>query len=624
MDQDNHHRLALPPGTMLEEYRLERVLGKGGFGITYLAMDVRLQMRVAIKELLPSQFATRLNGFTVVAMSKDLEESYRWAVQRFEEESRVLAALSHENIVRVLRSFPSNNTVYLVMEYVEGESLKGYITKNGPFTSDRALKLLQPVLDGLQYVHSKKLLHRDIKPDNLFLTREGKIVLLDFGSARQDIGQQSVSHTSMVSKGFSPFEQYSTRGKQGPWTDIYALAATGVYMLTGRAVRDALDRYNEPEPKGWLRKVIGPGIPSAFAGALEHALAPRSEQRPQTVAQFKEELFFRPQEERPLRSDDDHREKDKRPSFDFAPLLDSSRLPRILAVVAGFVLLCVVAYLLWDSLPGTSKQVRHSLASNSRATDEPASADPVAPAQTPSPAPAAALEPKATPAPVATPAATPWVAGVPIPGYPHVIAAPEPGKLAPAPGYSWLTNAQNDNQVQWTPGKVHPDHPHVISAAAEGKWIAEPGYTWVSKETKSLDVVLDLENVEVKKKLVEFAIEFVRRKNFTTPEPEAALFANGCAYYGQPLGQAQIVESIREYQTKWPYHSFELADIGSVRNTSTVGSVNLVVTFRFAVKSSAGAKPKTGTAYWNITCADVSLANDMLPLITFIDESSGR
>lgn len=280
------HRLALPAGTVLSGYRLDAVLGKGGFGLTYLATDLRLGMQVAIKELLPDGVATRVEGSTVVAQSRELHETYRWALQRFEQEARLLAGLTHPNIVRVLRLIEENGTAYMVMEYIAGVSLKDLIRKNGPLDEPTALLILQALMSGLEYVHSKGLFHRDVKPDNVFMTLAGQPVLLDFGSARQDLGH-SVSMTAIVSKGYSPFEQYQTRGKQGAWTDIYSLAGTMIFSLTGETPADATDRIGNEEPADWLVKKLKGRYTAGTLKGLEHGFKVNSSQRPPSIADWR-------------------------------------------------------------------------------------------------------------------------------------------------------------------------------------------------------------------------------------------------------------------------------------------------------------------------------------------------
>lgn len=282
--QEPQHRHALPRGFWLNEYQIERVLGKpGGFGITYLATDSHLQQQVAIKEYLPGDFAIREGISTVHMRSTSDEASFRWGLECFMEEARVLARFHHPNIVRVLRYFESNGTAYMVMEYQEGESLTEYVKRKGVLNEAEMLAVLLPLLDGLTHIHEAGLLHRDIKPNNIYIRDDGSPVLLDFGSARYAISQKSRSVTSIVSPGYAPLEQYDNeREEQGPWTDIYAMGAVSYFMLSG-----------EPPAAATRRVMKDPLVPAVKLGqgqcgrnlliAIDWALELSEKDRPQSV-----------------------------------------------------------------------------------------------------------------------------------------------------------------------------------------------------------------------------------------------------------------------------------------------------------------------------------------------------
>ena len=208
------------------------VYKRQGFGITYVAIDTHLGKRVAIKELLPDSIATRVEGSTVVPQTTSMEDSWAWAKERFLEEARFLAGFSHPAIVGVHRLLEANGTAYMVMDYVEGESYEARLRRIGKEPDQASLMaVIGPIMEGIEELHAKHLLHRDIKPDNILIDKRGKPVLIDFGSARTSVGA-TMTMTSMVTHGYSPIEQYQTKGKMGPWTDIYALGAVMCRAIT--------------------------------------------------------------------------------------------------------------------------------------------------------------------------------------------------------------------------------------------------------------------------------------------------------------------------------------------------------------------------------------------------------
>ncbi|MGH8547018.1 MAG: serine/threonine-protein kinase [Methylococcales bacterium] len=221
------HRNALKPGYELHWYRIERVLGQGSFGITYLARDLNLDQEVAIKEYLPMELAVREPDFSVQPAADTHGEQFKWGLDRFIAEAKTLARFKHPNIVRVLTVFEANRTGYMVMEYEHGDNLKDILTRRGTLAEDELLRIVLPILDGLETVHERGFIHRDIKPANLFIRANGSPVLIDFGSARQALGVETRTLTTLVSHGYAPYEQYYSKGeKQGPWTDFYGLGAT--------------------------------------------------------------------------------------------------------------------------------------------------------------------------------------------------------------------------------------------------------------------------------------------------------------------------------------------------------------------------------------------------------------
>jgi serine/threonine protein kinase/cyclophilin family peptidyl-prolyl cis-trans isomerase len=238
---------ALPPGTRIEEFVIERVLGSGGFGITYLARDASLSRQVVIKENLPAQFSWRDPASGTVrprATSGGEADDFLWSMQNFLREADTLASLDHPGIVRVLRKFEANGTAYFVMPFVDGVALDELIEERQRehewFTEIELTGMLSRLLAALDYLHARGIYHRDIKPGNILITSEGIPMLIDFGSARQRLSERSM--TVVESAGYTPFEQLQTRGEIGPWSDLYALGATLVKAITGTAPPKAADR----------------------------------------------------------------------------------------------------------------------------------------------------------------------------------------------------------------------------------------------------------------------------------------------------------------------------------------------------------------------------------------------
>jgi serine/threonine protein kinase len=280
---------ALPSGYALHEYRIESVLGAGGFGLTYLATDSNLSLKVALKEYLPSDFAARGEDSTVQPKSQGATESFQWGLQRFMAEAKTLASFRHPNIVRVMRFFEANRTGYMVMEFVEGKPLPDWIGPRRPLPQQAFRVLIEPLLEGLEVIHKAGFLHRDIKPANIFMREDGSPVLLDFGSARElKGGNQEL--TAVVTPGYAPLEQYHTQGRQGAWSDLYALGGVMYWMLTGNKPVEAAARVRQDIMVPAATAGAGRGYTPEFLAAVDWALKPNDEERPQTVAEFKRRL----------------------------------------------------------------------------------------------------------------------------------------------------------------------------------------------------------------------------------------------------------------------------------------------------------------------------------------------
>lgn len=288
------HRNALKAGYRVHWYQIETILGQGGFGITYLADDTNLNQKVAVKEYLPVEVAVREHDYSVHPVSQNHDESFRWGLDRFLDEARTLARFDHPNIVRVLSVFEMNNTAYMVMRYESGRSFQQMLPKRSTLDEDQLKGILFPVLDGLKLVHQEGFIHRDVKPANIFIREDGSPVLLDFGSARQSLGEATRTLTTLVSPGYAPFEQYFSKSdKQGPWTDIYGLGASIYRAVVGVPPMNAVDRS-----ESIIKQGQDPLVPAAVAAvdrysdsflrAIDWSLRFNEQDRPQNIGQWRQ------------------------------------------------------------------------------------------------------------------------------------------------------------------------------------------------------------------------------------------------------------------------------------------------------------------------------------------------
>ena len=285
-NEEEKYPNALHPGSILNgRYIVGHVLGQGGFGITYIAKDYQTGERVAIKEYLPSEFAGR-NGNSVQAFSKDQRENFEYGKEQFLAEAKTLAAFNgDEHIVRIFSFFEENNTAYFAMEYVDGLALDKYMAQQGGrLTVAEANRLLLPLMESLNKVHAKGIIHRDIAPDNIIVTKDGSVKLIDFGAARYSTGEKSRSLDVILKHGFAPMEQYMRRGRQGPYTDVYALAVTYYYAISGKIPPDAVERVEQDNLL--LPSALGVKIRKSTEKVLQKALAVSSSDRYQNMAQF--------------------------------------------------------------------------------------------------------------------------------------------------------------------------------------------------------------------------------------------------------------------------------------------------------------------------------------------------
>lgn len=282
-----HTDSSLCAGTMLRgRYRIEKILGQGGFGITYAALDTKSNQRVAVKELFPSRCVVRSGDSHTVQILADQEGSFAHLRESFEKEARILIQLQNqEGVVRLMHVFAENNTMYYVMELLEGEDLMHRLKREGALSWAQLAPILKTVMKALDQIHAVGLIHRDISPDNIFLTENGAR-LIDFGSVRNYQGNNNL--TALVKRNFAPWEQFLTGGHQGPWTDIYALAVTAYYALSGQLPPTSMER--RAEDKLVPLDMLCPSLPKEVCAAIHRSMMVLPEHRFQTIRQFSQAL----------------------------------------------------------------------------------------------------------------------------------------------------------------------------------------------------------------------------------------------------------------------------------------------------------------------------------------------
>ena len=300
----------LPAGTLLQEFRVERVLGVGGYSIVYLAYDTKLDRRVAIKEFLPATLAARTDGGEVAPRLPRFEAAYAKGLESFINEARLLGSLDHPALVKVYRFWQANGTAYMVMPYYEGTTLKKWLADLGAPPSERWLRqLATPLIEALQVLHDQAIVHRDVAPDNIvllvdrsapnYLEQAPRPVLLDFGAARRVAAEATQQLTSILKTGYSPVEQYDHGHamKPGPWSDVYSLAAVLYAAAMGKAPMPSISRLVRDDLVP--AQVAARGRYSAsFLAAIDAGLVVRPEQRPQTLQEFRSG-FDRPEPSEP-------------------------------------------------------------------------------------------------------------------------------------------------------------------------------------------------------------------------------------------------------------------------------------------------------------------------------------
>lgn len=300
----------LPPGTILAgKYFLGKVIGEGGFGITYLAWEMNLEVPVAVKEYFPSGLATRdtqLTGGkskTVSVMAGDQGHYYQSGLRSFEQEARNLAKFQNlPGVVSVKDLFFENQTAYLAMEYIPGITMKQYLRSKGNRLDERTvLRLMRPVLESLDKVHRSGIIHRDISPDNILITADQKVTLIDFGAARMASGNDGKSMTILLKHGYAPVEQYQSKGRQGPWTDVYAICATMYRMISGKVPEEAVDRIENDrvKPLTMLAREENFQVSRRVSDVIQKGLSVSASHRYQNVRSLIQELYEEPQTVQP-------------------------------------------------------------------------------------------------------------------------------------------------------------------------------------------------------------------------------------------------------------------------------------------------------------------------------------
>lgn len=349
----------LKPGTVLnQKYTINGVLGEGGFGITYLAWDNNMQIRIAIKEFYPASLVARdtssENQTQVYTITQSHSGEFHQGLERFVREASTLAQFFNlPGIVSVKDFFYENGTAYIVMEYIEGITLKEYLKQRGGVLSvEETLALMKPVIESLAVIHRHKLLHRDISPDNLMITGDHQVKLIDFGSARYFDSQSDKSMTVVLKHGYAPVEQYSSNGNQGTWTDIYSLCATMYRMLTGHIPDESINRIRSdtlPPIKSVQKK-----LPGNVAQAIDKGLSVMAENRQQTMEELYRELYMSRQEFRSAKRSRVYQNINK-------------FLIRLIAVIVVCLLLFCIVWVKRNAISGAVSRMAGKLVSDENA-----------------------------------------------------------------------------------------------------------------------------------------------------------------------------------------------------------------------------------------------------------------
>jgi serine/threonine protein kinase len=289
MMQNNSILKELPAGIYLQsgKYTVERTVGVGGFGITYYVRQNLSGQHFAVKEFFISGYCLRnTQNYTVIPQGME-NAVYKKYLQKFIEEAQTLARLDHPNIVKVADIFMERNTAFMLMPFLEGQNLQQMVDQHGPLNYETTVNYIAQISEAVGYIHTRNILHRDIKPDNIIITPENKAILIDFGSAREFVQDKTQSHTSILTQGYAPLEQYSVNSRKGSYSDIYSMGAAFYFALTGIKPMDAASRTMETmsDPK-----TIRPSIPEEANRTIMKAMQIMPENRHQSIAEFMEDL----------------------------------------------------------------------------------------------------------------------------------------------------------------------------------------------------------------------------------------------------------------------------------------------------------------------------------------------
>lgn len=425
---------SLTPGHRLEEYEIRRELGSGGFGITYIAWDHNLEREVVIKENMPfCAFRDPADSHVYPRSSVGEDaETFAWSLTNFVKEARTLAKFDHPNIVRVLRVFEANGTAYFVMPRVEGQPLDAIIKARGPLGEDELRSILMPLLGALEKLHAQHVYHRDLKPANILLSDEGVPVLIDFGAARQRLSERSM--TVVESPGYTPQEQMETRGDVGPWSDLYALAATLYRAITLESPPKAFDRVRR-DPIRHLATEFAGSYSHAFLSAIDQALRFDETERPQDSAAWRAMLAatdaapaIAPRSEPPPVPLPPKVEAEPLPTIWRMPLAKASSPGIRWGLVGGFTAILFAVMLVGGLI----------LLAQPKAGPTNAEASPATPVEPPRSG-GKPAEPRTIPLPPTMPRAEP------VPSVPKATPLPPPPKVLPLDPSDAVRNATKDN-----------------------------------------------------------------------------------------------------------------------------------------------------------------------------------